>query len=244
LASYLLLSFPSGVCSRLPAGSPPASSPPSPPGSPSVSPPPSPPASDDGSDGPSGRASDADSGPWASSCCDCDALEGSPSPGRSPRACTNALGHFWTASIDHCGLEGCSASLCEVPECLLVWPCICILGRRVADPQARPFRPRLRCGCEHIYDDSVRQRCINAAAPHGHLCFNCCQGSNCVCLCRGCVEHDYTTERGWATARLRGGGPKGLPADAGSGDLSPALPSLPFPPFFVFSCLCSLFPFS
>ena len=54
--------------------------------------------------------------------------ETSPSPGRSPRPCTNSLGHFWTTSLDHCGMDGCQASFCEVPECLLVWPCACTRG--------------------------------------------------------------------------------------------------------------------
>ena len=221
VASHLLLSFPSGVRSRPPAGSRLAGSPPSPPSDPPGSPPGpphSPPASDGGPDGPS----------EASPCRDCSAPGESPSPGRSPRACTNSLGHFWTASIDHCGLEGCSASFCEVPECLLVWPCVCM--PRFSGPLAGPCRPRLRCGCEHIDDDSVLQRCLNAATPHGHLCSNCNQGSACVCLCRGCVDHDYSTERGWAATRLRGGGPRGHPVDSDAGD-----PSLAFPPLLFLS---------
>ena len=158
-------------------------------------------------------------------CCQGGALEESPSPGRSPRACTNSLGlheFTWATSIDHCGLEGCTASFCEVPECLLVWPCACALGHHIANPQARPPRPRLRCGCEHIDDDMVSQRCLNTATPHGHLCINCNQGSNCLCLCRGCVEHDYSTERGKAATCLRGGGPKGIPDDDGLEGRPPA----------------------
>ena len=65
----------------------------------------------------------------------------SPSPGRSPAPCTNSLGHFWATSIDHCGMEGCTASFCEVPECLLVWPCTCTRGYRTT--QAMPLTPSL-----------------------------------------------------------------------------------------------------
>ena len=86
-------------------------------------------------------------------------------------------------------------------------PCMCSICRdpssiRCAPALARaPSPPSRRCACTHVDRDMFEQRCRNRATPasgeygsYSTCCDDCNQGTGCTCLCRGCVEHDYSTD--------------------------------------------------
>jgi hypothetical protein len=130
------------------------------------------------------------------------ALARAPSPPSRRCACTHVdrdmvdqrcLNRATPAS----GEIGNFSSCCD--SCNQWYGCTCLCRGCVehdysTEPRQAPPRPRLRCICEHVDRDMVHQRCLYWATPHGHLCTSCNLGTGCTCLCRGCVEHDYSTD--------------------------------------------------